>query len=94
MSPPSEQEPKQCQVCLSGETIKEGVKKECKVFGPTCDGLDELSENSYIHNTSKIFLPELKEGDLVYVENMGAYTSASATNFNGMPPAKVIHVNN
>jgi len=74
------------------KSIKAGKKKECYVFGPTCDGLDELSQNRYIHNTSKIFLPKLSEGDLVYQENIGAYSNASATNFNGMPPAKIVHV--
>jgi len=74
-------------------SIKTGEEQECLVFGPTCDGLDTLSTNEYIHNTGKVFLPKLEEGDLVYVENMGAYTSASSTNFNGMPPAKVVHIN-
>jgi ornithine decarboxylase len=74
--------------------LKTGEKQECAVFGPTCDGLDTLSVNEYIHNTSKVFLPKLEEGDLIYVENMGAYTSASSTYFNGMPPAKVMHINN
>ncbi|MDD5192082.1 MAG: type III PLP-dependent enzyme [Candidatus Nanoarchaeia archaeon] len=75
------------------ESFKEGEKSECYVFGPTCDGLDTLSENEYIHNTSRIFLPKLSDGDMVYAENMGAYTNASATNFNGYPPAKVVHIN-
>lgn len=75
------------------KSFKEGKKTESKVFGPTCDGLDELSENSYIHNTKNAFLPKLEEGDLIYQENIGAYSNASATNFNGFPPAKVIHIN-
>ncbi len=75
------------------EAFKDGEKSECYVFGPTCDGLDTLSENEYIHNTSKIFLPKLEEGDMVYAENMGAYSNASATRFNGYDPAKVVHVN-
>ena len=75
------------------KSFEKGEKIECKVFGPTCDGLDELSENSYIHNTGKVFLPKLKEGDLIYQENMGAYTNASSTSFNGFPPAKVVHIN-
>lgn len=74
-------------------SFKKGEKSECYVFGPTCDGLDTLSENEYIHNTSKIFLPELEEGDRIYAKNMGAYTNVSATRFNGVEPAKVIHVN-
>ncbi len=31
--------------------------------------------------------------DLVYSENIGAYSNASATWFNGFPPAPVVHVN-
>ena len=78
---------------ITVRAIKGGTPKECRLFGPTCDGLDTLSENEYIHNTGKVFLPYLQEGDLVYTENMGAYTTASSTNFNGMPPAKVVHIN-
>ena len=37
-------------------------------------------------------LPDLELDDLVYSENIGAYASASATYFNGFPPAKVVHV--
>jgi ornithine decarboxylase len=78
---------------INVRAVKEGQLKECRLFGPTCDGLDTLSENEYIHNTGKVFLPLLNEGDIVYAENMGAYTTASSTNFNGIPPAKVIHIN-
>ena len=38
-------------------------------------------------------LPDLGIDDLVYAENIGAYSNASATWFNGFPPAKVIHIN-
>jgi hypothetical protein len=31
--------------------------------------------------------------DLVYSENIGAYSNASSTWFNGFPPATVVHVN-
>ena len=78
---------------LDLESVREGEKTECKVFGPTCDGLDELSENSYIHNTKKIFLPKLYEGDLIFQKNIGAYSTASSTSFNGMPGARIIHIN-
>ncbi len=36
---------------------------------------------------------KLAMGDLVYAENIGAYSNASATWFNGFPPARVLHVN-
>ena len=78
---------------LKLQSVKGGEKTECYVFGPTCDGLDELSKNQYIRNTAKIFLPKLFEGDLIYQENIGAYSNASSTNFNGMPSAKIIHIN-
>jgi ornithine decarboxylase len=38
-------------------------------------------------------LPDLELGDLVYSENIGAYSHASSTHFNGFPPAKVVHIN-
>src|SRR5262249_3270791 len=57
----------------------------CSVFGPTCDALDTISLTEQ--------LPDLDLGDLVYCENIGAYSVASSTFFNGFPPAKVVHVN-
>jgi ornithine decarboxylase len=45
------------------------------LFGPTCDSFDVIEED--------ILLPELEVGDIVYIENFGAYTSASASSFNG-----------
>jgi ornithine decarboxylase len=32
-------------------------------------------------------------GDLLFSSNLGAYSAASSTSFNGFPPAKVIHIN-
>jgi ornithine decarboxylase len=55
------------------------------VFGPTCDAFDTI--------TLSAELPELDIGDLVYSENIGAYSHASSTYFNGFPPAKVVHIN-
>ncbi len=72
-----------CQYPLSA--FKSGKKEICAVFGQTCDGLDTISQSDH--------LPELEIDDLVYAENIGAYSNASATWFNGFPPAKVIHVN-
>jgi ornithine decarboxylase len=67
------------------KAFKTGPTEMCSVFGPTCDALDTISMTEQ--------LPELSLGDLVYSENMGAYTHASSTYFNGFPPAKVVHVN-
>jgi ornithine decarboxylase len=67
------------------KAFKKGPTSICCVFGPTCDALDVVSmaEN----------LPDLERGDFVYSVNIGAYSHASATYFNGFPPAKVVHVN-
>ena len=66
-------------------SFKRGATALSAVFGPTCDALDVISmaEN----------LPNLKRGDLVYSDMIGAYSHASATYFNGFPPSKVVHVN-
>lgn len=57
---------------------------ESSVWGPTCDGLDCILE------TTK--LPELEVGDWMYFKDMGAYTMASASTFNGMPaPVRSYH---
>jgi ornithine decarboxylase len=65
--------------------FKRGPERLSAVYGPTCDALDVISmaEN----------LPELERDDLVYSVNIGAYSHASSTHFNGFPPAKVVHVN-
>jgi len=67
------------------KAFKKGETQLSAVFGPTCDALDVVSmaEN----------LPTLERGDLVYSVNIGAYSHASSTYFNGFPPATVVHVN-
>jgi ornithine decarboxylase len=72
-----------CQYHL--KAFKKGKTEICAVFGQTCDGLDTISQSED--------LPDLEIEDLVYSENIGAYSNASATWFNGFPPAKVVHVN-
>jgi ornithine decarboxylase len=72
-----------CQYHL--KAFRKGPKEICAVFGQTCDGLDTISQSEE--------LPDLEIDDLVYSENIGAYSNASATYFNGFPPAKVVHVN-
>lgn len=65
--------------------FKDGPTQLCAVFGPTCDALDTI--------TLAEPLPDLELGDLVYSENIGAYSHASSTSFNGFPPAKIVHLN-
>ena len=72
-----------CQYHL--KAFRPGKTEICAVFGQTCDGLDTISQSEQ--------LPDLEIEDLVYAENIGAYSNASATWFNGFPPARVVHVN-
>ena len=67
------------------KSFKDGEKKVSAVFGPTCDAFDTISVAEE--------LPELEIGDYLYAENIGAYSIASSTYFNGFPPAKVVHIN-
>src|SRR5215469_10413475 len=72
-----------CQYHL--KAFNKGKTEVSAVFGQTCDGLDTISQAE--------LLPDLEVEDLVYAENIGAYSNASATYFNGFPPARVVHVN-
>jgi ornithine decarboxylase len=72
-----------CQYHL--KAFKRGRTEVCAVFGQTCDALDTISLSE--------LLPPLETEDLVYAPNIGAYSSASATWFNGFPPAKIVHLN-
>jgi ornithine decarboxylase len=54
---------------------RDGKLHKSRLFGPTCDSVDLISEN--------VMLPELAIGEWVYVENFGAYTVAASSSFNG-----------
>ncbi|MGC8777174.1 MAG: type III PLP-dependent enzyme [Candidatus Caldatribacteriaceae bacterium] len=56
----------------------------CVLAGPTCDSLDVIAEG--------VVLPPLMLDDLIVVPNIGAYSIASATTFNGFERAKVVLV--
>src|SRR5512142_2372560 len=68
------------------KAFRTGATEVCSVFGPTCDALDVVSMTEQLP-------ANLALGDMLYSENIGAYSHASATHFNGFPPAKVVHVN-
>ena len=68
------------------QAFRNGSTQICSVFGPTCDALDTVS-------LAESLPEDLEIGDLLYSENVGAYTHASSTNFNGFPPAIVVHIN-
>ena len=64
--------------------FKEGEPEICAVVGPTCDSFDKISLS--------VELPRnLEVGDFLYTENIGAYSIASSTKFNGFDGAKILH---
>jgi len=66
-------------------TCTEGQKYLSVLAGPTCDSIDIIA--------SDIALPKLKLGDLVIAPMMGAYTSATATEFNFVPKTQIVPIN-
>ena len=59
-------------------------KTTATIYGPTCDSMDCIGKN--------LMLPECNVGDWFKFENMGAYTSAAASTFNGMPKPLQIYI--
>ena len=68
------------------EPLRAGAQQLPSVLaGPTCDSIDVIAEN--------LMLPKLEIGDLIVGRAMGAYTWASASEFNFFPRATVVSVN-
>ena len=67
------------------EVTRRGPTRSSVLAGPTCDSIDVIAED--------IQLPELEIGDLVVASMMGAYTSASSTNFNSLPRTTILALN-
>ena len=65
--------------------VADGERLPSVLAGPTCDSIDVIAEN--------LMLPALKQGDLIVGRAMGAYTWASASEFNFFPRATVVSVN-
>ncbi|CAK7893096.1 ornithine decarboxylase [[Candida] anglica] len=62
-------------------------RKDFSIWGPTCDGLDCVSSRAGLGH-------DVAVGDWLYFSNLGAYTSAATTSFNGFKSvANVIYVN-
>ena len=62
--------------------VTDGPTFPSVLAGPTCDSIDVIAEN--------LMLPKLDVGDLVVGRVMGAYTWASASEFNFFPRATVL----
>ncbi|XP_017331656.1 ornithine decarboxylase [Ictalurus punctatus] len=56
----------------------------CSIWGPTCDGLDRIVE--------LCTLPDRQVGDWLLFENMGAYTVAASSTFNGFQKPDIYYV--
>lgn len=67
------------------QVFRAGEKQESVLAGPTCDSIDVIS--------SGIQLPPLEIGDLVMGRQMGAYTAATATEFNSLAKARTVIIN-
>eukprot|EP00735_Rhodelphis_limneticus_P009135 TRINITY_DN2559_c0_g2::TRINITY_DN2559_c0_g2_i1::g.19436::m.19436 TRINITY_DN2559_c0_g2::TRINITY_DN2559_c0_g2_i1::g.19436 ORF type:complete len:522 (+),score=109.31,sp/P07805/DCOR_TRYBB/32.37/9e-65,Orn_DAP_Arg_deC/PF00278.17/4.3e-24,Orn_Arg_deC_N/PF02784.11/2e-18,Orn_Arg_deC_N/PF02784.11/0.0072 TRINITY_DN2559_c0_g2_i1:65-1630(+) len=59
------------------------VMYPCTIFGPTCDSLDNIYQG---------VLPELQVGEWLYFLEMGSYTKAFTTSFNGFLAPNVYYV--
>jgi ornithine decarboxylase len=62
-----------------------GPRLACVLAGPTCDSIDVVAED--------LPMPELAIGELLVARQIGAYTIATATDFNFFPRARVVPVN-
>lgn len=62
-----------------------GQLYDCSIWGPTCDSMDCI--------TRSMLLPELNIGDWLCFDNMGAYTMAASSTFNGFPKGEIFYVN-
>jgi len=67
--------------------FKKGEKEICAVVGQTCDSFDKVSLAESLPSNLNI-------GDYLYTENIGAYSIASSTKFNGFEGARILHLNN
>lgn len=67
------------------EVFRTGPTTASVLAGPTCDSIDVIGTD--------IQLPELLIDDLVIGRQMGAYTAATASDFNALPRAKAVFIN-
>jgi len=66
------------------DALREGELRSAVLAGPTCDSFDVILKDASV--------PDLEVGDLLVVDNIGAYSNASATNFNGRPKTPIIEL--
>lgn len=65
------------------QTDKNGMSIKYTIFGRTCDSADIIGTD--------VLLPyNMQEGDFLTIKNIGAYSYASASEFNGFPKPVVV----
>lgn len=64
---------------------RQSTNKDALFFGKTCDSMDFIA----LHKNA----PKYKVGDILAFPNMGAYTNATASRFNGFDLPKKIYIN-
>lgn len=57
---------------------------ECSIWGPTCDGLDCIAQQTK--------MPDMEIGSWIVCPDMGAYTVAASSTFNGMPRPSIFYM--
>lgn len=63
--------------CYEGKDLTPRRRVKGTLFGRTCDSLDMIAKSESME--------ELEVGDWLWFPNMGAYTSVTASEFNGFP---------
>lgn len=71
------------QVLLSSNDTEHVPQYPSSIWGPTCDSMDCIEKSTW--------LPELQVGDWLFYNDMGAYTSCAASNFNGFDKPHMLY---
>ena len=80
------QKPSWIHIPMSNTSMNTNTLEESVIFGRTCDSLDIIAKGR---------MNPMEVGDWLYFPLMGAYTSATASEFNGFPkPAQLIDAHN
>jgi len=75
--------PKPSFIYLSDRRSHVGMTYPSSIWGPTCDGLDKLNDC--------VLLPHLNIGDWLVWNDMGAYTVAAGSSFNGFKTKNIFY---
>ena len=72
------------RILLTSNTDASTTECQYSIWGPTCDGVDQIIEN--------VSLPKVLDvGDWLYFEGMGAYSLCLSTSFNGFSSRQIVY---